>query len=315
MEEISSWEWIAFFSILTIGTLIDLKIEKKGDYHIYSSPIFWTIIWMAFGLLFAVYVYYVHGQRMALEYITAFLVEKSLSVDNIFTFILVLDYFKIQDRYQAKVLLSGIIISIALRILFIIVGIELTRKFEWAFLIFGFILIYSGGTFLKEGIDVLKGKNKDKNKVIIPNFLIKRLRVLQDYGGSSWIVKHQGKFYITNYMLAFIGIFISDVVFAVDSVPAVLAITESKFIAITSNIAAVMGLRALYGVIVDFLRKIKYLHFALSFILVFIGVKLIISMFGYSIPHLVSLSFIVFLLLLATVLSFVVSGFNNKNRV
>jgi tellurite resistance protein TerC len=249
------------------------------------------------AMVFNVILFYWKGYRPALEFLTGYLIEKSLSVDNIFVFILIFDSFKIPSKYQHRVLFWGILGALLMRALFIAVGVALIAKFHWILYIFGFFLIFTG-------LKMLFHKTEDYNPQdnIVLKWAKKFFPFVDQLHEGKFIITQNGKKFATPLLLVLILIETSDLIFAVDSIPAILAISQDPFIVYTSNIFAILGLRSLYFALGGLVSKFYYLHYALAFILSFIGVKMLIVSF-IKIPIFLSLGIILLSLVLAVLAS------------
>ncbi len=299
--------WIAFFVIIIIMLYLDLGVFQKNLHKIsMKESITWTLVWISISLVFGMGIYLFIGPEPALNYLTGYLLEKSLSVDNIFVFILIFSYFKVADEYQHKVLYWGIIGALLLRAIFIGAGVALMHVFHYVIYLFGIVLII---TSIRMLTDKDKEIHPDKNPILN---LFKRFFPItsKNSGGKFFIKNNDGHLLATNLLIVLIVIETSDVIFAVDSIPAVLAITDDPFIVFTSNIFAILGLRALYFAVSGIMKLFKYLNFGLSAILAFIGIKMLISDF-YKIPIGIALSAVAGIL----VLSIIISILDNKRQI
>ncbi|MBN1992803.1 MAG: TerC family protein [Anaerolineae bacterium] len=265
--------WIGFNIFVIIMLVIDLKVFHREAHEIsVKEALIWSAVWIALALLFNVIIYFWRGPTSALEYLTGYLIEKSLSVDNLFVFLMIFAYFGVASRYQHNVLFWGILGALIMRALFIAAGITLIQRFEWVIFIFGAFLIYTG---IKLALEKDKEVEPDKNPVLK---LVRRfLPVTNTLEGQNFFVRQAGRSMATPLFIVLIAIETTDVIFALDSIPAILAITTDPFIVYTSNVFAILGLRALYFALAGIMRMFYYLHYGLSVILVFVGVKMIIS--------------------------------------
>jgi len=298
--EVSIGFWIGFFVIVIVLLVLDLFVFHKKDHTpSIKESLLWSGFWIGLAVLFNIGVWAFLGQKAALEFFTAYLVEESLSVDNLFVFILIFGFFKIDTKYQHRVLFWGIIGAIVMRALFIFAGVALLNRFEWIMYVFGAFLLYTGVKML---VDRKENSEFNPNE----NFVIKTFRkimpVTDDMSVPQFFVKKDKKTYATPFFLALLFIEASDLVFAVDSIPAVLSVSKDIFIVYTSNIFAILGLRSLYFALNGIMQYFRFLKLALAGILTFIGFKMIINEFtaeeGYHfhISNVVSLSVIVGLL-------------------
>ena len=286
--------WILFLVFVGVMLVLDLTVFHRGSRkEQFRSAVGWSCFWIALAAAFAVLVYFWHGKTPALEFATGYLIEESLSVDNLFVFLLIFRFFKVPDQYQHKVLFWGILGALVMRFAFIILGVALIRRFEWITYIFGAFLVYTGAKLVRtEEVDI----EPDKNPIL--RWVRKFLPVTPDYVNGNFFVRNPG-LYATPLFLVLIVIETTDVIFAVDSIPAVLAITHDAFIVFTSNVFAILGLRSLYFALAGMLELFHYLHYGLAAILSFIGIKMLISHY-YSIPTHIALG-VVGLVLAASV--------------
>jgi tellurite resistance protein TerC len=253
--------------------VVDLKVFHREAHEIsVKEALIWSAIWIALALCFNVAIYFWRGSESALEFLTGYLIEKSLSMDNLFVFIMIFAYFGVAPRYQHNVLFWGILGALIMRAIFIAAGITLIMKFQWLILVFGAFLIYTG---FKLGFQRDEKIDPEKNPVLK---LVRRFIPITDhYEGQKFFVRHSGKLMATPLFVVLIVIETTDVIFALDSIPAILAITQDPFIVYTSNVFAILGLRALYFALAGIMRMFHYLHYGLSLILMFVGVKMILS--------------------------------------
>lgn len=272
--------WIAFICFVILMLAIDLGIFHRKSHTVsFKESLGWTVVWMSLAMLFSAIIYFWKGPEKSIEFITGYVIELSLSVDNLFIFILVFSYFHVPQQYQHKVLFWGILGALVMRVIFIFAGVALISKFHWIIYVFGAIIIISG-------IKMLFQKDKkiepDKNPLIR---LVKRMiPVTNEYHGDKFFVKvKNGIWAATPLFIVLVFIEITDLIFAVDSIPAILAITNDTFIVFTSNAFAILGLRSLYFALAGMINLFRYLHIGLSFILIFIGLKMVISDI-YKIP-------------------------------
>lgn len=289
---------------------LDLGVFQKKT-HIISvkEAIIWSIVWIILSLIFNVFVYFEFGEQKALEYFTGYLLERSLSIDNIFVFILLFSYFKVPQEYEHKVLFWGVIGALILRATLIVLGAVLISKFEWIIYIFGAFLIFTGFKMaIKTDEDI-----HPENNFIIRTFK-KLFPVTHDYHGSKFFVKIKSRNYATPLFIVLIAIEITDLIFAFDSIPAIFAVTRDPFIIYTSNIFAILGLRAMYFALAGIMNKFHYLRIGLSMILIFIGAKMLM-MELYKIPILVSLGIIAIILAASVIFSILKPLPDNNNKI
>ncbi len=267
--------WIVF-SILFISVFfVDMFVtdHRRGDLQV-KTALFWCSIWVSTAFLFAIILYYFfpHGETKSFEFITGYLIEYSLSVDNLFVFIMIFQTMKIPHMYQPRILKWGILGAVVLRILFIMAGVELITRFSFMIYIFGGVLVYTAYKMMTS-----KDEEIHPEKNIFVRFSKKLFRIKTDVSSDHFFVKHDGKKYATIAFITLILIESTDLIFAIDSIPAVLAITRDSFVAITSNLFAILGLRSLFFALSGILKLFRYLKYGISFILLFVGIKMLLS--------------------------------------
>jgi tellurite resistance protein TerC len=289
---ISIYFWIGFHVFIFIMLALDLGVFHKHTHKVpVKEAVIWTFVWISLALLFNLFVYFEFGKTKALEFLTGYVVEYSLSVDNIFVFILIFTYFAVKDQYQHKILFWGILGALIMRGIFIFAGVALINRFHWIVLIFGGFLVFTGIRMLLH-----KDAEVDPEKNPIVRFFKKFLPVTHTMYGDKLIVRQNKKIYATPLFLVLVIIESSDLIFAVDSIPAILAISQDRFIVYTSNIFAIMGLRSLYFAIAGIMGFFRYLKVGLAFVLTFVGLKMLAAYFNFEIPIVLSLVIIVSIL-------------------
>src|ERR687888_2768177 len=273
------WMWVAFNVFVLMMLAVDLGVLHRRAHEVtLKEALVWSGIWIALALLFAIGVYAWYGPQPALEFLTGYLIEKSLSVDNIFVFVLIFSYFKVPARYQHEVLFWGILGALVMRAVFIFAGIALLQRLHWILYVFGALLILTG---IKMATEKDKEIHPDKNPVLK---LFRRLvPVTEDYHADRFFVKQDGQYTATPLFIVLLVVETTDVIFAVDSIPAILSITVDPFLVYTSNVFAILGLRALYFALAGVVRLFHYIHYGLSAILVFVGAKMLLADI-YKIP-------------------------------
>ncbi|MGF6147382.1 Inner membrane protein alx [Kingella potus] len=293
--------------LLMIG--IDmLTLKKSGTQKVSTKKaLAWTVVWIAVSCVFAGWLYWeiatnpAYGHELAktkvMEYFTGYVLEKSLAVDNLFVFLLIFGYFKVPPQYQHRVLLYGVLGAIVLRAVMIFVGAVLVARFEWILYLFGAFLLYTGIKMIRQGDD----ESEDLSQNPILQWLQKRIPVSQNLDGEKFFTRENGKRLATPLLLVLVMVELSDVVFAVDSIPAVFSVTTDPFIVLTSNIFAILGLRAMYFLLADMADRFVFLNYGLAFVLSFIGIKMLI-LHWVHIPVAISLA-VVFGALGASVLT------------
>ncbi|NOS91957.1 MAG: TerC family protein [Cyclobacteriaceae bacterium] len=290
--------WILFNLFVLAMLALDLGVFHRKSHEVsVREALTWTCVWITLAMLFNLFIYYYFDQEKALEFFTGYVIEKSLSVDNIFVMILLFSYFKVPPAYQHKVLFWGILGALAMRIVFILAGVELIHRFHWLLYIFGGFLIFTGIRMLTSGDIKIE---PEKNPVV--RLARKVFPVTSIFEGDRFFIKKDGKNWATPLFLVVILIETTDLIFAVDSIPAILAISDDPFIVYTSNVFAILGLRSLYFALAGIEKYFRYLKYGLSAILVFVGTKMCLSDF-FKIPTEISLILIGFILIIAMISS------------
>lgn len=304
----SIYFWIGFHIFVFIMLALDLGVFHKHTHKIpVKEAIIWSCVWISLALIFDFFIYLNKdfGPVKALEFLTGYVIEYSLSVDNIFIFILIFSYFAVNQQYQHKILFWGILGALIMRGIFIFAGVALINRFHWIVIIFGGFLVYTGISMLFQ-----KAAEVDPEKNMVVRFFRRFLPVTKTLHGDKLFIKENKKLYATPLFLVLLIIESSDLIFAVDSIPAVLAISKHTFIVYTSNIFAILGLRSLYFAIAGIMAYFRYLKVGLAFVLTFVGLKMLASYFHFEIPILLSLGIIISILLM----SILASVFIKKNE-
>ena len=292
------WFWIAFHVGVFIVLAIDLVgFNRKAHVITIREATIWSVVWVTLSLSFNVLVWHLKGPRAALEFFTGYLIEYSLSVDNIFVFVLIFTYFQVPRKYQHRVLVWGIIGALVMRGIMIWLGVALVERFHFVLYIFGAFLLITGFRML-----VSKGEEIDLESNFMLKLARRWMRVTPDYHGQKFIVNVDGTWMLTPLALVVLCIESMDLVFAVDSIPAVFAITRDQFIIYTSNVCAILGLRSLYFVLAHIIDRFIYLKTGLAIVLGFVGVKMIGADL-FHIPIWASLGFILVVLAVTIIAS------------
>lgn len=283
--------WTIFSLLIASLLVLDLGVfQRKAHVIKLKEALLWSLFWIALSLLFNFFVYLELGSEAALQFFTGYLIEKSLSVDNLFVFLVLFSYFKVPRAYQHKVLYYGVLGAILFRVLFILGGVVLLEKFHWVIYLLGAFLIATSIRFLLQ---------RTKDLVPKENFLLKFCKkifpVTENFHDEAFFVKARGKVFLTPLFLVLLAVEMTDIIFATDSIPAIFAITDNPFVMITSNIFAVLGLRALYFALSDVIDKFAYLKFGLAAVLFFVGAKILLSYF-FEIPTAVTLGVVAVLI-------------------
>lgn len=304
--------WIVFLLGVTILLVLDLKVFHRKDHTVgLKEAAVWSVFWIALSVLFGIGIWLTEGQNTGMEFFTGYVVEKALSVDNLFVFLVLLKYFSVPPELHHKVLFWGIVGAILIRGIFIIGGVWLIHLFEPLLLVLGVFLIYTACKLMTAKEQDHKAVNMvGKNPLV--RFLSRHLPMTANYRGGAFFVRENSKMWFTPLFVALIAIETTDVIFALDSIPAIMGVTQNPFIVFSSNICAILGLRALFFLIENVIEKIRYLKYGLAASLGFIGVKMLLPdltdfMFHMrvEIPILVSLSVVLGAIVVATIASFV----------
>jgi tellurite resistance protein TerC len=294
--------WIGFTILIAIMLALDLGVFNKKEHKVaVKEAMIWSGVWITIALLFGLFVFFEFGRTKALEFLTGYVIEYSLSVDNIFIFILIFTYFAVPPRYQHKILFWGIIGALLMRGIFIFAGVALINKFHWIILVFGAFLVYSGVKMLFQ-----KEEQVEPEKNAVVKFFKKFLPVTHELHGGKLFIHQNNKLFATPLFLVLLVIESSDLIFAVDSIPAVLAISQDTFIVYTSNIFAILGLRSLYFAVAGIMDHFRFLKVGLAFVLSFVGLKMLVSYFHFEIPVLLSLAIIIFMLTFSILASWLI---------
>jgi len=289
--------WILFNLFVVAMLALDLGVFHRAGHVVkVREAMLWSVAWIAMAAAFAVFVFFWHGRATALEFVTGYVIELSLSVDNLFVFLLIFRFFKVSSEHQHRVLFWGIIGALIMRTVFILVGVGLISRFTWITYIFGLLLLFSGiKLFLQEESEI----HPENNPIL--KLVRKLVPVTEDYEGGKFFVRRP-QLYATPLFVVLMVVETTDVAFAVDSIPAVLAITLNAFIVYTSNVFAIMGLRSMYFALAGLMEMFRYLHYGLSLVLSFIGVKMLIAHY-YEIPTHYALATVAGILLLSVLAS------------
>jgi tellurite resistance protein TerC len=292
------WYWIAFGAFVLLLLALDLGVfHRRAEKVNVKQALLWSAFFISLAVAFNLGIYFIYGGDKALEFMTGYLIEQSLSVDNLFVFAVVFSYFAIPPKYQHRILFWGILGALFMRATMIGVGTALIDRFHWLIYVFGAFLIYTGIKLALRGEEPIE---PEKNLVI--RLARKVIPILPRHPGGEFFVRQNGKRYATPLFLALLVIEVSDLIFAVDSIPAIFAITTDPFVVYTSNVFAILGLRSLYFALAAILTLFHYLKYGLSVVLVFVGVKMVGSPF-FHIPIGIALGVVAGILLLSVVAS------------
>ena len=290
--EIENWQleistliifWILFNLFVAAMLGLDLGVFHRPGHAIkFREAVGWSVIWIALAAIFAVIVFFWHGRSQSLEFVTGYIVELSLSVDNLFIFLLIFRYFKVPPTDQHKVLFWGILGALVMRGLFILLGVSLISRFHWIVYVFGAFLVYSGIKLIFQDDDDV---HPERNPVL--RLFRRVMPVTETYEEGKFLVRNPGLM-ATPLLVVLVVVETTDLIFATDSIPAVLAITLNSFIVYTSNVFAILGLRSMYFALAGMMEVFHYLHYGLSVVLIFIGAKMLVSHY-YQIPTAIAL--------------------------
>jgi tellurite resistance protein TerC len=263
--------WIGFISFVLVAVALDLGVfHRKAHKVSIKESLVWSVVWITLAIAFGLWILRGYGRQHALEFFTGYIIEKSLSVDNLFVFLIIFRVFAVKDEYQHNVLAYGIIGALLMRGIMIAAGAALVERFEWVMYLFGAFIIYAGIHML-----VARETESHPENNFLVRYISKHIRLTREYRGQRFFVRENGKRYATPLFLVLLVVEITDVTFAVDSIPAIFGITRDPFIVFTSNVFAILGLRAVYFLLAGVLDKFAYLKIALALVLIFIGGKMI----------------------------------------
>jgi tellurite resistance protein TerC len=302
----SLWEWLGFTAIILFMLVLDLGVFHKKSHKVtIKESLAWTAVWIALALMFNAWVYHSMGQQKGLEFLTGYVIEKSLSVDNIFVISLIFTYFNVPPQFQHRVLFWGVLGALVFRIIFIFAGVALIQKFTWMIYVFGGFLVITGLKMLREEEKTIE---IEANPLI--KFVKKFWKISPQFDGEKFVTKINGVKHFTPLFLVLIMIETTDIIFAVDSIPAILAITPDPYIVFTSNVFAILGLRSLYFALNGVMEMFEYINYALAGILVFVGIKMIIAKW-YHVPTIISIG-VIFTFIIASIVASIY--FPKKNK-
>lgn len=271
--------------------------HRKAHEVKFKEALLWSAFWISLALLFNVGIYFYKGKEAALQFLAGYLIEESLSVDNLFVFLLIFSYFRVPHLHQHKILFWGILGAQVMRAIFIFAGVALIHQFHWIIYLFGAFLVFSGFKLFFE-----KDKKVDPEKNIVLRVFKKFFPVTHSYHDGKFFIREAGRWVATPLFVVLLVIETTDLLFAVDSIPAILAITKDPFIVYTSNIFAILGLRALYFALAELMKLFHHLHYGLGAILIFVGVKMLLESV-WNIPIAAALGFIVVTLIVSVISS------------
>jgi tellurite resistance protein TerC len=289
--------WILFNLFVLAMLVLDLGVFHRRAHTVkFREALIWSVAWIALAAIFAIIVFFWHGRTPALEFITGYVIELSLSVDNLFVFLLIFRFFQVPAIHQHKVLFWGILGALIMRAIFIAAGVSLIERFHWIIYVFGAFLIYSGiKLFFQNEAEI----HPEKNPVL--RLFRRWVPVTKDYVNNKFFVRNPG-LYATPLFVVLLVVETTDLLFAVDSIPAILAITRDAFIVYTSNVFAILGLRSMYFALAGMMEMFRYLHYGLSLVLVFVGAKMLVSHY-VEVPTYIALTAVAGVLVISVVAS------------
>jgi len=283
--------WACFIALILGMLALDLGVLNRKPHVVRPrEALLWTLLWVSVALAFNAFVYFRFGPQAGLEFLTGYLIEKALSVDNIFVFLIIFSYFSVPPEHQHRVLFWGVLGAIVLRAVFIILGAALLHQFHWIIFVFGAFLIFTGIRILTQ-----KGESVHPERNPLVRMFKRWVPMVHDHKDAHFFTVRNGKRFATPLLLVLLVVEATDVVFAVDSIPAIFAVTPDPFIVFTSNIFAILGLRALYFLLADFMDRFCYLKVGLGLVLVFVGAKMLVSDW-FKVPIGASLTVVILLL-------------------
>lgn len=296
---VSTYAWLALFGFVAVMLILDLFLHRSNEIIKFKEAAIWSIVWVICGIIVGLVIWYYSGTEFAIQYFSGYLIEKSLAIDNVFVWGLLFSALAVPPRYQHRVLFLGVVGALVMRGIMILMGAALIKEASWTLYIFGAFLIYTGAKMFRQ-----RDEHFDLDSSKFYRLLKRKLRLTSEYHGEKFVVRINGLRYFTPLFLVLLMVEFMDLVFAVDSIPAIFAVTEEPFIVFASNALAILGLRSMYFLIANLMEKFVYLKEGLSVILVWVGIKMIISHAFFKIPTLVSLSVIVAVMTVAIVASF-----------
>jgi len=284
MAEHSYWLWVGFGALILVMLSLDLGLfNRKAHKVTYKESVIWSSVWITLAMIFAGVVFWHEGQQKGTEFLAGYLIELSLSVDNLFVFLLVFSYFKVPSKFQHRVLFWGVMGALVMRIVMILVGSALISQFSWAIYVFGAFLVYTGvKMFSQEETDVQPEDNP------IVKFVTRFIPISRRYDEEKFFTVRHGRRVGTLLLLVLVIVEVTDLVFAVDSIPAIFGVTTDTFIVYTSNVFAILGLRSLYFLLAGVVEKFHYLKLGLAIVLTFIGVKMLLPLLSWALTALLN---------------------------
>ena len=307
----SNWLWLGFSVFIIAMLSLDLGLLNRKAHTIkYKEAWIWSAVWVTLAMIFGALVFYYQGTQRGFEFLTGYLIELSLSVDNLFVFLLIFSYFKVPAKFQHRVLFWGVMGALIMRLTMIFVGAALIERFHWIIYIFGAFLVYTGiKMFSHEDTDM----QPDQNPVV--RAVTRFLPISHHYDEQKFFTRVNGKLTGTLLLLVLIVVEVTDLVFAVDSIPAIFAITTNTFIVYTSNVFAILGLRSMYFLLAGVVEKFRFLRTGLAIVLTFIGLKMLLGAVSIHIPIQASLAFVALVLVGSVVASLLIPAPDDAPKI
>ena len=296
--DVSLWVWAALIAAIVAMLLVDLFMHRDAHEIRLREAATWSVIWVAIGLVVGVVIWWGYGSEFGLQYYAGYVIEKSLAVDNVFVWAVIFGYFAVPKQYQHRVLFYGVIGALVFRAIFIAAGSALIASAAWVLYIFGAFLILTGLRMLRqrnEHIDMSQSKTLRLFRRFVPT--------TDEYHGQRFWIRRNGVLLATPLLAVLVIVEVTDIIFAVDSIPAIFAVTQEPFLVFASNAFAILGLRAMYFLLADLMHRFVYLKLGLSFVLVWVGIKMIVSHAWVTIPTLLSLGIVVAIITASVVAS------------
>jgi tellurite resistance protein TerC len=294
------WVWLVLLGVIVAMLTVDLLLHRQAHEIALREAAIWSSIWVSIGVIAGGVIWWFYGADFGLQYYSGYLIEKSLSVDNVFVWAVIFTFFAVPKQYQHRVLFFGVIGALVLRAIFIAGGSALISSASWVLYIFGAFLIFTGIKML-----VQRDSHADPSKSKTLRLFRRFIPMTDDFVGQRFLVRRNAVLMATPLLAVLVVIEVTDVIFAVDSIPAVFAVTSEPFIVFASNAMALLGLRAMYFLLADLMHRFIYLKIGLALVLVFVGIKMVVGHAWFDIPTLVSLAVVVLLLAASVVASLV----------
>lgn len=306
----SFWLWAGFSVFVLVMLALDLGVFHKKSHQVkFKEALAWTGVWVTLASLFGLGVWRYAGATKAVEFYTGYLIELSLSADNVFVFVLIFSYFGVPAKYQHKVLFWGVLGALVMRVLMIVLGVALIQKFSWILYLFGAFLLFTG---IKMIFSKSEEVHPEQNPLI--RWFTRRVPVTSNYQEDKFVIRRDGRLMATPLLVVLLCVEVSDLIFAVDSIPAIFSVSLDPFIVYTSNVFAIMGLRSLYFVLAGMVSKFHYLKPGLGVVLGFVGVKMLLAHTPYKINTLAALGVVAGVLTTALVASLIRERLLNRER-